>query len=253
MMTRPISKKYPTIALAALLYVGGATFPALAADSSSEYGGVVFDTVIYGGIGGNWANSQQNGIGIDLGFVTAVNGDIASSGWTISGNTGFSQSNDAASDSNSFSGALLGGYQWHSSDFYFALNLGVTAINNDENPSGGPSDGSEVGAIAQYGFEKKTGTLYLQSYGAASTAFSQIYGHAKVGIRGDTLKYGAEFTTFHDDDSDGTLRFGAFVGDIPLGKASLGLSAGYQHELEAGKDDGIYAQLEFSVPLSIRR
>ena len=100
-----------------------------AADKLLGYATGSYDTVIYGGFDFSHANSQQNGFGIDGGFVTAINGDITTTGWTVSANLGFSQSNDVATDTDSVSGSVLAGYQWHSPEYYFALNAGIAVVN----------------------------------------------------------------------------------------------------------------------------
>ncbi|MCC0015208.1 MAG: cellulose biosynthesis protein BcsS [Rhodobiaceae bacterium] len=240
---------------ACLAGVGVSALPvdAGAADKMLGYANGAYDTVIYGSFDFSHASSDQNGYGADAGFVTAINGDITTTGWTLTANVGVSRSNDVATDTTSFNGSVLGGYQWHTPAYYFALNAGVHFVNNDDNPSGGPTDGSEAGVIAQYGFETKAvDAFYVQSYGALSSVYDQIYFHAKAGWKTQQLKYGAEFTASDEKDSGGTLRYGAFIGDIPLGMASVGISAGFQQELEAGKKDGFYSMVEMSMPLDIR-
>lgn len=255
-MRRSQSGKFPK-ALLAMVVASGCLVSLPTSSSSADkmlgYASGAYDTVIYGSFDFSHANSNQHGFGVDAGFVTALNGDITTSGWTLTANIGFSRSNDVATDTDSFSGSVLAGYQWHAPAYYFAVNGGVAVVNNDETPSGSPTDGSEVGAIAQYGFETKAvDAFYLQSYGAVSTAFSQIYFHAKAGRKTQTIKYGVEFTAMDEEDSGGTLRYGAFVGDIALGSINVGVSAGFQQELEAGKSDGFYTQVEFSMPVDLR-
>lgn len=215
--------------------------------------GAADDTVLFWGAD-LALRGDSTGFGLDAGFVTAINGDLSTSGWTVSGTVGFSNTDEPASDSQAFYGALLAGYQWHVPDFYFSLAGGVNVINNDETPGGGPTDGTEVGFIAQYGFEtKRENAFYAQSYGAYSTAYDQIYAHLKAGYKGSQLRYGPELTVFADESSDPTFRFGAFVGDIPVtDKLSMVVSAGYQLETEANTDDGFYATVGFSVPFSLR-
>ncbi|WP_197435030.1 cellulose biosynthesis protein BcsS [Nitratireductor arenosus] len=214
----------------------------------------VFDTVIYWGADLGLSRSGKDGYGIDAGFVTALNGDIATSGWTLTSGLGFSRTDDVLSDSKSFYGSLLLGYQWHAPGYYFTVAGGANYVRNDETPPGSVTDGDELGAIVQYGFEtKRVNALYVQSYGSFSTAHNQIYGHAKVGYKTPVLRFGPEFTVFDDEGSQATLRYGAFVGDIPVfGSLSMVVSAGYQDELEPGQSDGFYATIGFSVPLSIR-
>lgn len=213
-----------------------------------------FDSVAYWGTDLIVTGSKRHGFGIDAGFVTALNRDISLSGWTATANLGFSRSVDTGTNTNAVYGSLLLGHQWHMANSYFALNSGVEVLNNDENPGGGATDGSEIGALLQYGFETKaTDAFYMQSYGSVSTAYDRIYGHLKSGYKTNSLTFGGEFTIFDEQDTDATLRFGAFVGGIDLGPLNMIISAGYQHELEPGIKDGFYSQLGFSVPLSIRK
>ena len=212
------------------------------------------DTVVYWGADFTYGNSDRNGIGVDAGFVTALNGDLGSGGWTISGNLGLSRSEDIGSDTESVYGSLLLGYIWPGQGYYFTAAGGVNFVNNDETPPGSVTDGSSVGAIVQYGFETtRSNAFYAQSYGSYSTANDQVYVHAKVGYKASRLRFGPEFTVSDDKGSRPTLRYGAFVGDITLGeKVSMIVSAGYQQELEPGTADRFYAAVGFSVPLSLR-
>lgn len=232
----------------------GAAFGADLLSGGSGLGEYSFvDTVLYWGFDLSRASSSQYGLGADVGFVTALNGNIAVSGWTMSANLGVSRSVHSPAETDSITGSVLLGYQWHTPQYYLALNAGVHVVNNDDNPPGGITDGTDVGAIVQYGFETKAANaLYLQSYGAASTAFDQLYLHAKLGYNTGTLKYGAEFTASDDEGSSATFRYGGFIGGIPVGSLSMVVSAGYQAETQAGKSDGFYTQLGFSVPLSLR-
>lgn len=213
-----------------------------------------FDTVLWWGADLAVRGSDHRAYGADAGFVTAINGDIGATGWTISGSLGASRTTAPLSDTNAFSGTLLVGHQWHAPGFYVSLAAGLHYVNNNETPAGGPTDGDEFGAVFQYGFETKTvEALYIQSYGSYSTAYDQAYFHSKLGYKARTLRFGAEFTAFDDTGSRPTLRYGAFVGDIPItDRLSMVISAGYQHELEALEPDGFYAQIGFSVPLDLR-
>ncbi|MFN0263239.1 cellulose biosynthesis protein BcsS [Tepidamorphus sp. 3E244] len=251
-MVKPFYGAVPVVGSAVVLAALLASAPVSAADKLTAYADSTYDTVVYGGVDFSRANSQQNGFGADAGFVTAVHGDISVSGWTVSANIGASQSNDVGTDTDSVYGSALVGYQWHSPQYYFALNAGVHAVDNDESPSGGSTDGSEVGAVFQYGFETKGGMYFVQSYGSFSTAYDQVYAHAKVGVRGSHFTYGAELTVFDEQDSDSTIRYGAFIGEIPLGNFRVGVAAGYQQEQDPASDDGFYATVQFSVPLSLR-
>ncbi|WP_136659149.1 cellulose biosynthesis protein BcsS [Nitratireductor sp. XY-223] len=214
----------------------------------------VNDTVVYWGADFAHKSDGNNGYGAGAGFVTALNGDIGATGWTLTGNIGGSRTEDVNSDTNSFYSSALVGYQWHAPGYYITVAGGVNYVNNDETPPGGVTDGGEVGAIAQYGFETKmVDAFYVQSYGAYSTAFDQKYVHAKVGYKTPVLRFGPEFTFFDESTSQETLRFGGFVGDISVtDSVNMVVSAGYQHELEPGVEDGFYATIGFSVPLSLR-
>ncbi|MBW3096024.1 cellulose biosynthesis protein BcsS [Pseudohoeflea coraliihabitans] len=210
-----------------------------------------YDTVVYWGA--DYANTDSDAFGLDAGFVTALNGNIAASGWIMSGSIGYGNTDAPLSETDSVYGTLLLGYQWVMPDFYVSLAGGAHVVNNDENPPGGITDGSEFGAIAQYGFETtRTNSLYFQSYGSFSTAYDQVYLHAKAGYKLPTLRFGGEFTVFDEVASSSTLRYGAFVGDIPLtDRLSMVVSAGYQDE-QGSSDDGFYATIGFAVPFSLR-
>lgn len=240
--------------MAIALLVAG---PALAADDDTGEDLVaeqVFDTVIYWSGDFNYSRSNRYGYGADAGFVTALNGDIGTSGWTFTGNIGLSRSVDPGSSSKSFAGSLLFGYQWNAPDYYVSVAAGGQYINNNETPGGGPTDGDKLGAVFQYVFEtNRVDAFYLQSFGAASTAYDQLYFHAKAGYKTATLRFGGEFSAFDDEGSRPTLRYGAFLGDIPLGEnVSMVVSVGYQHELDRSVSDGVYATLGFSAALSTR-
>lgn len=213
----------------------------------------IFDTVIYWESDFYKADSDQKGFGIDGGFVTALNGDITKSGWTVTANIGFSRSDDAAAETKSRYGSVLVGYQWHFPTHYFALNTGVYMGNNDETPGGSVTDGYEAGVLGQYGIEtKSTNAFYLQSYGSITSAFDSRYAHLKIGYKADVLKFGAAFTIYDDEGSEETIRYGGFVGDIPLwGKLAMSVSAGYQQENEPGNENGFYGRTEFYVPISL--
>jgi hypothetical protein len=214
----------------------------------------VHDTVVYWGADFVHHNDVKNGYGLDAGFVTALNGDIGTSGWTLTGGMGFSRTDDSVFDSNSFYGSLLAGYQWHAPGYYFSLSGGANFVNNNESPPGGVTDGAAVGAIVQYGFEtKKVDAFYVQTYGAYSTAYDQIYFHAKTGYKTPNLRFGPEITVFDEKATRHTLRYGGFIGDISITESlSMVVSAGYQQELEPGAKDGLYAAIGFSIPLSLR-
>lgn len=224
-----------------------------ASEPDVAFEGASIDTVLYWGFEYNRASSRQDGFGIDGGFVTALNGNLDLSGWIVTGNLGYSESNSRGSDTDSVYASALAGHLWQTSDFYVSLAGGLHYINNDESPSGGVTDGDKVGLIVQYGFEtKRVEAPYVQSYGSYSTAYDSVYAHIKAGYKTHRLKYGAELTGYDEKGGKGTMRYGAFVGDIPLGQLTMGVSAGYQDELEPGNKDGFYALTEFSMPLSLR-
>lgn len=211
-------------------------------------------TVVYWGVDLSKNHSQRHGYGIDGGFVTALDGDLSTTGWTLSGNIGFGNVSSSDSETDSLYGTLLLGHLWVAPTAYFSLAGGVHYVDNDETPPGGATDGHEVGAIAQYGFETTVeNAFYAQSYGAISTAYDQLYAHLKLGYKTDQLRFGAEFTVFDDEDGDGTRRYGVFIGDIPItDKLSMVVSGGYQEELDPGIEDGLYATVGFSIPITTR-
>jgi len=207
---------------------------------------------VYWGSDAVLKGSGYHGIGIDAGFATAINGNLSSSGWIISGNTGYSHTKDAGSKTNSFYTSALFGHLWQMPDYYLSLSGGVNFNNNDETPSGGKTDGSKVGAVLAYGFETKSvDALYVQSYGSVSTVYNQLYLHGKLGYKTASFNYGGEYTFSDDKGSKATHRFGGFIGDISIGeKVTMGVSAGYQHSREPGDKDGAYATIAFSMPIS---
>jgi len=213
-----------------------------------------YDTVIYWGADGSFGPVLNHGYGADIGFATALNGNIGTAGWTVSGSFGLGRSVSPVFTTDSVNAALLLGYQWQAPGYYVSLAAGLQYVNNTENPGGGITDGSRLGAIVQYGFETKSeNSLYLQSYGAYSTANSQIYGHLKAGYKARQLRFGAEFTVSDDIGSLPVLRYGAFVGNIPLGeRLSMVVSAGYQQDLTPATPGRFYTGVGFSVPLSFR-
>ncbi len=200
------------------------------------------------------ARAGRNGYGTGAGFVTAWNGDIGVPGWIISSNLGFSRTQDAFSTSRSVYGTFVAGYQWNTPEYYFSMAAGAHYVDKNDTRRGSAGDGAELGTMIQYSFETKArDTIYLQSYGSASTAFSQIYMHAEVGYRTSALSYGPMFSIFDEEGSRPTLRYGVFANDIPtFGSMRMAISAGYQDELDPSRSDGFYATLGFSVPLSTR-
>gem|GEM_PF-2129640 len=227
-----------------------------AADATIEQrmaGDPTYDTVLYGGVDYAKSGSSKHDYGVDVGFVTALNGNIGSSGWVVTGNIGYGNT-DGIADSDAFSTSLLLGYLWKMPDYYFTLSSGVHYVDNNEAVPGSPTDGSEVGVIGQYGFETSAvNAFYVQSYGSVSSVYDQVYGHIKAGYKTETLRFGGEFTVFDETNSKPTLRYGAFLGDIPLGdRLRMVVSAGYQEDREPGNDDGFYATVGFSIPFSLR-
>tara|TARA_Y100000815_G_scaffold45055_1_gene37118 strand:- start:252 stop:983 length:732 start_codon:yes stop_codon:yes gene_type:complete len=242
----------------AVLTVAVALLPvgAGAADSTIESrmaGAETYDTVIYGGADYANGGSIEDDYGVDFGFVTALNGDIGTSGWVVTGNIGYGET-DSIVDSDTFSTSLLLGYLWQMPDYYFTLSGGVHYVDNNDAVPGSPTDGSEVGVIGQYGFETSAvNAFYAQSYGSLSSVNDQAYGHVKAGYKTETLRFGGEFTVFDETASRPTLRYGAFLGDIPLGeRVNMVVSAGYQQDLEPGNEDGFYTTIGFSIPFSLR-
>lgn len=236
----------------ALGVTGAATFitNAQAADADNS----VQDSVVYWGADVKYGGSRSYATSVDAGLVTALNGNIETSGWILSGNAGYGYSKEALSKTNSVYTSVLFGHLWNMPGFYFSLSGGGLYLNNDETPPGSRTDGDKLGALFQYGFETTSvDAFYVQSYGSVSTAYTQLYLHAKVGYKSSTLRYGAEFTLSDDKTSRGTRRFGGFVGDIPLGEdLSMVVSAGYQQNRDPGEKDGAYATIGFAVPFSLR-
>lgn len=247
-----------SIACLAALTVAAAFSPvgAGAAENTIESrmaGDATYDTVLYGGFDYANGGSTKDDYGVDVGFVTALNGDIGTSGWVVTGNIGYGNT-DSIVDSDTFSTSLLLGYLWQMPDYYFTLSGGVHYVDNNDAVPGSPTDGSEVGVIGQYGFETSTvNAFYVQSYGSLSSVHDQVYGHVKAGYKTETLRFGGEFTVFDEIASKPTLRYGAFLGDIPLGdRLRMVVSAGYQEDRQPGNEDGFYATVGFSIPFSLR-
>lgn len=249
--TRPIGLM---LAGAVAILLPATAFAADPAPDLTMSNNPLFDTVVYWGGEFTTHSGGKDGYGAGAGFVTAVNGDIGATGWTLTGNFGGSRTDDGPFETKSFYAAALVGYQWHAPGYYFTLAAGVNYVNNDETPSGGPTDGGEAGAIIQYGVEtKQVNAFYAQSYGAYSTAHDTVYLHAKAGYKTPNLRFGPEFTLFDEGTSRSTLRYGAFIGDIAITQSvNMVVSAGYQHELEPTAEDGFYATIGFSTPLSLR-
>ncbi len=243
--------RFGLVALAVPLASGTAFSGDIVQGDQSEYNPV--GTVIYWG--GDLANNQndQTSGGIGAGFTTALDGDLGQSGWIVSGYLGGGWVDGNTSRTDAAYGSLAAGYLWAAPDYYVSLQAGVHFVNNNESPGGGPTDGSEIGALFQYSFETtRSNAFYAQSYGSLSTAFEQRYAHVKTGYKTSTFTYGAEFTYLDSEDSGDTKRYGAFVGNIPIGKLSMTIGAGYQQESEPSLSDGVYGTVGFSVPFPIR-
>ena len=213
-----------------------------------------FDTVLFWGAGTGAPGTDSADSSASIGFVTALNGDIGRSGWTITSSAGLGHTKAPLSRTRSFYSSLLVGHQWMQPGYYFSLSAGLHYRNNSERPAGGPTDGADAGATIQYGFETRAvDALYFHSYGAWSTVADQVYFHVKAGRRTQRLRFGGEFTVSDDAWSRPTLRTGVFVGDIALpGSVAMAVSAGYLRHLEPGKSDGFYATAGFSMPLRLR-
>ena len=235
----------------------GATMPARAADANLETrmgDGPTYDTAIFWGAEASFGRSNRMIYGVNAGFVTAINGDLGTSGWTISGNVGGSRSKAPLSRTNSLHAALLAGYQWQMPGMYFSVAGGPHYVSNHDTPRGGPTDGDEFGAMVQYSFETTgSNSLYFQSYGSYSTVFDRKYFQAKAGYKAEAVKFGPEFSVFDEKASRPTLRYGGFVSGIQLTDTlSMTASAGYQQDLDRQDPDGFYAQIGFSLPLDLR-
>lgn len=227
---------------------------ARAGDAAPEGEAARFDTVLFWGAGTGAPGTDSADSSANIGFVTALNGDIGRSGWTITSSVGLGRTNAPLSRTKSFYSSLLVGHQWTLPGYYFSLSAGLHYRNNRERPSGSPTDGDDVGLTVQYGFDTSAvDALYLHSFGAWSTVADQVYFHLKAGRRTQRLRFGGEFTLSDDAWSRPTLRYGVFVGDIALaGPVSVTVSAGYLRHLEPGKSDGFYATAGFSMPLRLR-
>jgi len=189
-----------------------------------------------------------------LGFVSALNGDIGRPGWIVSGSFGFGRTRTLWNATDSRYAALLAGRQWTTQAYYLSLSAGL-AWRDKKNRPAGAGDGSALGATVQYGFDTRAlDAPYFQSFGAYSTIDDEVHFHVRAGRRTSTLRFGGEFMLFDDARNRPTLRYGAFVGDIALAHGlAMTLAAGYRHELEPGKGDGLYVTLGISMPLRLRR
>ena len=189
-----------------------------------------------------------------IGFVSALDGDIGRPGWIVSGSFGLGRTRTLWNATDSRYATLVAGHQWVTPSRYFSLSAGL-AWRDKENRPAGAGEGDRLGAVIRYSFDTRAlDALYLQSYGAYSTIDDEVHFHLRAGRRTSILRFGGEFTLFDDARNRPTLRYGAFVGDIPMGHGlGMTLAAGYRHELTPGKGDGLYATIGFSMPLSLRR
>ena len=218
-----------------------------AADTSDTYGTVAFAAI-------DFSNDDNNRvIGGSAGFVTALNGDISAEGWTLTAIGGSSNVNSFSANSNSGFVAGTVGHLWQEKDYYFTVGAGAHYINDggfisDE----GDADGDELGAIFQYGIETKPrNSIYFQSFGSYSTALQQQFANVKVGYATSSLIYGGEFIYSDSEDSSGARRYGAFITGISLPKnTNVIISGGYEDDRDLGTDDGFYASIGVSVPIS---
>lgn len=251
---RPMAAWATGAALAITVAMSGSAFAADDTLLEQRMAPDTIDTVVWWGGEFTYKDSSRHGIGADMGFVTALSGDLGQSGWIVSGAVGLSRSNDIGSRINSAYGNVLLGYLFTAPGYYMSVSGGVDFANNNETPPGSVTDGSKVGAVAQYSFETtSSNAFYAQSYGSYSTTNRSTYFHAKAGYKMSRIRFGPEFTYADDRGGRPTLRFGGFVGDIPVGqKVSMTISAGYQKEQDPGVADRFYAAVGFSVPLSLR-
>lgn len=240
--------------LAVCVAAAFAAADARAGDAAAQAEAGRVDTVLFWGAGSGAPGTDSADSAANIGFVTALNGDIGRSGWIITSSAGLGLTNAPLSRTKSFYSSLLVGHQWTLPGYSFSLSAGLHYRNNRERPGGGPTDGGDAGVTVQYGFDTRTvDALYLHAYGAYSTVADQIYFHLKAGRRTQRLRFGGEFTLSDDAWSRPTLRYGVFVGDIALpGSVSAVVSAGYLRHLEPGKSDGFYAGAGFSMPLRLR-
>lgn len=230
-----------------------ATADARAGDGAPEQA-ARSDTVLFWGGGAGAPGTDSADSSANIGFVTALNGDIGRSGWTITGSAGLGRTDAPLSRTKSFYSSLLVGHQWTLPGYSFSLSAGLHYRNNRERPAGGPTDGDDAGVTIHYGFDTRAvDAPYFHAYGAYSTVADQIHFHVKAGRKTQRLRFGGEFTLSDDAWSRPTLRSGVFVGDIALaGPLAMSVSAGYLRHLQPGRSDGFYAGASFWMPLRLR-
>ncbi|MCY0149400.1 cellulose biosynthesis protein BcsS [Hoeflea sp. G2-23] len=194
--------------------------------------------------------SVEREFGLDGGIVTALNGNIGQSGWILTGLVGYTDTDlnnppAAPYDSSDISGSLLAGYQWVNPDYFLNLQAGVTVRHENANTGSSNDAGLIVSSAAATSAED---SLYGELNLAYVTIDNGFYGRGRAGWKFSPLTVGAEITYMDDDSSQSRTRYGAFVGDIPVGQFSMTLSAGYVERRDNAGDDGFYAQAEFSIP-----
>ena len=187
-----------------------------------------------------------------IGFVTALSGDIGLPGFIVGGGFGLGRTRTLWNATDSRYATFVAGHQWVAPSHYLSLSAGLGWRDKDE---GGGRPGAALGAVVRYAFETSArDAAYLQSYGAYSTIDDEVHFHLRLGRRMARLRFGGEFTLFDDAGNRPTLRYGAFLGDIPVTeRIGMNLAIGYRHELEPGKGDGIYATIGFSMLLDLLR
>jgi hypothetical protein len=187
-----------------------------------------------------------------IGFVTALSGDIGRPGFIVGGGFGLGRTRTLWNATDSRYAAFVAGHQWVAPSHYLSLSAGLAWRDKDE---GGGRPGAAVGAVLRSTFETSArDAAYLQSYGAYSTIDDEVHFHVRLGRRMARLRFGGEFMLFDDAGNRPTLRYGAFLGDIPVNeRIGMNLAIGYRHELEPGKGDGLYATIGFSMLLDLLR
>lgn len=220
--------------------------PTFAADSDSFNTERFASSVLFFGVG----YSAEREFGLDGGVVTALNGNIGQSGWIITGLVGYTNTalnNPPATPYNSWdiSGSLLAGYQWVNPEYFFNLQAGVTVQHENATTGNSSRAGLIVSSAAATTAENSVfGELNL----AYVTIDNGFYGRGRAGWKFSPVTVGAEITYLDDDSSQSRTRYGAFVGDIPVGQFSMTLSAGYVDRRDTVGKDGFYTQAEFSIP-----
>lgn len=197
----------------------------------------------------------EEGFGADGGFVHALDGNMWTPGWLVTGSAGYSEDDNKkvmpTSSTESFRSNLLVGYQWMAPErYYLAVYGGISYIDNDETPffPASETDGSEVGAMVQVDFStQKERALYAAANAVYTTAFNEVWARFRTGYSGTRVNFGPEFTVSDDEGGGATTRYGAFIGDIDVGRLNMTVSGGYNEEDGDASNDGFYAMLEFST------